>query len=183
MGRQEDQMLIQQLKKGNERAFEALFHHYYPYLCQYATQILKNDEAAEEVVQELFVRLWEKRDETTIQGNVKNYLFRAARNNSLNYLKHKAIRDAYVASAKPVSHIEPEDDAAENDELFEALNACIEALPEKRREIFRLSRQKGMKYHEIARELNISVKTVETQIGLAIKTLRKKLQNRLSLFL
>jgi RNA polymerase sigma-70 factor, ECF subfamily len=183
MNRQEEHILFKKIRAGDEKAFEALFRHYYPHLCLYATRILKNPSVAEEIVQELFVRLWEKRKETEIETSVKNYLFRAAKNNCLNHIKHNQIKNEY--SQKVLAESNPEDtseDIETQSELFQKIEESIAALPEKRQEIFRLSRQEGLKYREIAEKMNISIKTVETQMGLAIKTLREKLRDFLIIF-
>jgi RNA polymerase sigma-70 factor (ECF subfamily) len=178
MNRQEEHTLFKKIKKGDKKAFEALFHRYYGILCHYAAQQIKNEAEAEEIVQELFVRLWKKREKIQIDTSLKNYLFRAVKNQSLNYIQHNQIKNQY---AQKVIH---ETDAVNTDEsnytetgLLQKIEESINLLPEKRQEIFRLSRQQGLKYREIAEKLNISVKTVETQMGLAIKTLREKLKH------
>src|SRR5690606_39051004 len=183
MTRQEEQNLFDKIKTGDEKAFEALFRHFYPHLCLYATQILKNTSAAEEIVQELFVRLWEKREKTEIETSVKNYLFRAVKNHCLNYIKHNQIKNEYSQKILAETDIFSADDNFDTQtELFQKIEESIAELPEKRQEIFRLSRKEGLKYREIAEKMNISVKTVETQMGLAIKTLREKLRDFLILF-
>jgi RNA polymerase sigma-70 factor, ECF subfamily len=183
MNRQKEQILFEKIKTGDEKAFETIFRHYYPHLCLYATQLLKNDSAAEEIVQELFLRVWEKRKETEIETSLKNYLFRAVKNHCLNYIKHNKIKRNY--SQKILAETEsvtPSDNFETQTELFQKIEESIAELPEKRQEIFRLNRQEGLKYREIADKLNISIKTVETQMGLAIKTLREKLRDFLLLF-
>jgi RNA polymerase sigma-70 factor (ECF subfamily) len=183
MTRQEENILFEKTRAGDEKAFEALFRHYYPQLCLYAARVLKNPSAAEEIVQELFVRLWEKREETQIDTSVKNYLFRAVKNHCLNYIKHNQIKNEYSQKIQAESRVEDAgEDIETQTELFQKIEESIAALPEKRQEIFRLSRQEGLKYREIADKLNISIKTVETQMGLAIKTLREKLSDFLMIF-
>ncbi len=179
MNRQADQFLFERIKKSDEKAFETLFRTYYPFLCQYATQLLREPSEAEEIVQELFVRLWERRKEINIETSVKNYLFRAVKNSCLNYLRHAKIKSNYIPSEENFYVDEEYDFQAE---LIKKIEESIASLPDKRREIFRLSRQEGLKYKEIAAKLNVSVKTVETQMGIAIKSLRQKLTNYLSLF-
>jgi len=183
MDRQEEHILFEKTRAGDEKAFEKLFRQFYPHLCLYATQVLKNPSAAEEIVQELFVRLWEKREETQIDTSVKNYLFRSVKNHCLNYIKHNQIKNEY--SLKVLAESKTEDaseDIETQAELFQKIEESIAALPEKRQEIFRLSRQEGLKYREIAEKMNISIKTVETQMGLAIKSLREKLRDFLITF-
>jgi len=183
MDRQEEHILFEKTRAGDEKAFEALFRQYYPQLCLYATRVLNNPSAAEEIVQELFVRLWEKKEETQIDTSVKNYLFRAVKNHCLNYIKHNQIKNEY--SQKILAQARAEDvyeDIETQTKLFQKIEESIAELPQKRQEIFRLSRQEGLKYREIAEKMNISVKTVETQMGLAIKTLREKLRDFLMIF-
>lgn len=177
----EEQNLFAGLKDGEERAFEKLFRNYYAALCYYASTILQNDGAAEEIVQEFFVRFWEKRGEIEIETSLKNYFFRSVKNLCLNQIKHEHIK---LQHAKKVIS---EAESTEYNNHFQEVNLqkdieeSIAALPEKRREIFRLSREEGLKYREIADKLNISVKTVETQMGLAIRSLRDKLKKYNSL--
>ena len=175
--------LFEKIKKGDEKAFETLFHKYYGHLCLYATKIIKDDPAAEEIVQDFFVKIWEKREHLNIETSTKNYLFRSVKNLCINYIQHNKTKIRYAQ--KVIS--ETENNYADNDsypeiELSQIIEESINSLPEKRKEIFRLSRQEGLKYHEIADKLNISIKTVETQITLALKTLRDKLKNYSTFF-
>lgn len=181
MNRKTDHESFQRIKNGDRKAFEAIFRAYYPFLCNYATQLLKDPAAAEEIVQELFVNLWEKREGVNIDSSVSSYLYRAVKNRCLNSMRHSKIKDDYIhiVQSEHDNLVEENDSQAE---LFEKIEESIASLPEKRREIFRLSRQEGLKYREIATRLNISVKTVETQMGLAIKTLREMLKDFLPLF-
>jgi RNA polymerase sigma-70 factor, ECF subfamily len=182
MNRQNDQELFTKVKEGDEKAFEVLFRAYYPFLCMYCTRLIKDASAAEEIVQELFVKLWEKRSQIMIESSVKNYLFRAVKNHCLNYIKHNHIKSEYnrkmLEASEPSSQETDEPDA----DLMQLIEESISSLPDKRREIFRLNREEGLKYREIAEKLNISIKTVETQMGLALKTLREKLRDFLIIF-
>ena len=174
----EDAVLFKKIKQDDKKAFEALFHRYYGILCHYAAQLTKNETEAEEIVQELFVRFWEKREKIQIDTSLKNYLFRAVKNQSLNYIHHSQIKNQYAKKVFLDAEAKNTDEFnyAETG-LLQKIEESINSLPEKRQKIFRLSRQQGLKYREIAEKLNISVKTVETQMGLAIKTLRKKLKH------
>lgn len=169
--------LYRKLKVGDELAFKALFQKYYSALCHYGFQLLQNSEMAEEIVQELFVRIWEKREALSIETSVKHYLFKSVRNQCLNQLQHLKIRKQYESSILESSEqqIDPDQYFMEV-ELIRRIEKSIESLPPKRQEIFRLSREKGLKYKEIALELNISIKTVEAQMGLALKYLRDELK-------
>lgn len=174
----DDNELFLKLKDGHESAFEALFYKYYASLCLFAFHILADKKEAEEVVQDVFVRIWSKRQYVSIGASVKNYLFYAVRNQCLNRRQHEKVEKRYLREVQAEA-------AAEQDSgqyymevgLFKKIEDAIAALPEKRREIFRMSREEGLKYHEIAARMNISVKTVETQMGLALKQLRENLKD------
>ncbi len=178
MNRPDEIELFELIKNGDEQAFETVFHHYYKSLCLFATQMLKDDTEAEEIVQDLFVKIWEKRNRINIESSVKNYLIRSVKNLCLNYIKHNKIKNLHTKNilSESDSELQDENNFIEVD-LLQKIEECVDSLPDKRREIFRLSREEGLKYREIAEKLNISVKTVETQMGLAFKTLREKLKN------
>jgi len=183
MDRTEDKDLFEKIKTGDEKAFESLFHFYYGYLCLYATKVLKNDSAAEEIIQDFFVKLWEKREQLNIETSLKNYLFRSVKNLCINHIQHNKTKIRHVQNVLSENETNfSDDDNYPEIDLSIKIEESINSLPEKRKEIFRLSRQEGLKYHEIATKLNISIKTVETQMSLAIKTLREKLKNYISFF-
>jgi len=174
----EDNELYLKIREGDERAFQTLFRKYYAILCNYARQIMDDKVLAEETVQDMFVKIWEKRQALTIETSVKNYFFRSIRNHCLNQIQHEKIKKQYadrvLDSAR--QEIDPEQNFIEVD-LIRRIEESIASLPPKRREIFRLSREQGMKYKEIAEALNLSEKTVEAQMGLALKHLRNKLKD------
>ncbi|WP_303922480.1 RNA polymerase sigma-70 factor [Draconibacterium sediminis] len=171
----EGNKLFENIQQGDEKAFEKLFKLYYGYLCNFATKIIDDDVAAEEIVQDFFVKFWERRADLKVETSLKNYLFRSVKNLCLNYIKHSNIK--LLHAQKVIA--ESETNSFNNDyievDLAADIAKSIEELPEKRREIFRLSREEGLKYREIAEKLNISIKTVEAQMSLAIKSLRDKL--------
>ena len=173
----EDKELYRKLKEGDELAFKALFQKYYAAMCHFAFQFLQDNEMAEETVQELFVRLWEKRESLNIETSVSQYFFRSIKNQCLNQIQHQKIREQYASRIMESSHqeINTEQYYMEVD-LIKRIEKCIGSLPPKRQEIFRLSREQGLKYKEIADKLNISIKTVEAQMGLALKYLREELK-------
>lgn len=161
-------------------AFERLFREHYRPLCAFAIQYVKDTDRAQDLVQDLFVRLWEDREQLRIASSIKSYLFTAVRNRCLNALSATARLRPLDEEAEEHAQEEP---TSEDDHLRRAarVQAAIEALPEERRKVFRLSRDEGMKYQEIARRLGISIKTVENQMGKALKTLREELADLLPL--
>jgi RNA polymerase sigma-70 factor (ECF subfamily) len=174
----DDNELFLKLKTGDERAFQVLFRKYYSPMCRFARQILNDSELAEETVQDVFVKIWEKRETLNIETSIKHYFFRSVRNHCLNQIQHEKIKKQYAGKILQSSHqdIDPGQYFLEVD-LIRRIEKSIDSLPPKRQEIFRLSRGQGLKYTEIAGKLNISVKTVEAQMGLALKHLRTELKD------
>ncbi len=174
----EDKELYIKLKTGDERAFQTLFRKYYPAMCHFACQYLNDNELAEETVQDMFVKIWEKRESLNIETSVKHYFFRSVRNHCLNQIQHEKIKKQYANAVLESfqQEINTEQYYLEVD-LVKRIEKSIDSLPPKRKEIFRLSREQGMKYKEIAETLEISVKTVEAQMGLALKHLREELKD------
>ncbi len=176
MNLNEEKKLVDEIRRGSEAAFEKIFRRYYRPLCLFSTKILGDDEPAEEVVQDFFVKLWERREGFMVEASVKNYLFRSVKNLSINVIKHEQIKLKHAQQVMADAEANDFKDHFMEVDLERAIEKSIEELPEKRREIFRLSREEGLKYREIAERMNISIKTVEAQMGLAIKTLRDKLK-------
>jgi len=177
MDQADDKELYLKLREGDERAFQILFKKYYSAMCHFARQFLNDSELAEETVQDMFVKIWEKRTTLNIETSVKHYFFRSVRNQCLNQIQHEKIKKQYSNMVLESAHqdIDPEHYYVEVG-LIQRIERSIDSLPPKRQEIFRLSREQGMKYKDIADTLNISVKTVEAQMGLALKHLREELK-------
>lgn len=169
--------VIQLLGERNEKAFEQVFKSNFKNLHAYACTIVKDDVMAEEMVQNVFYKIWEKTAQLSIPGSVTAYLYRAVYNESLNYLKHQKVKAAYQNySSYQMKHTT--DSASKKvhyKELSEKLHNALNELPEQCRTVFQLSRFEELKYREIAVQLNISVKTVENHMGKALKLLRLKL--------
>ena len=174
----EDKELYLKLKEGDEGAFQTLFQKYYSSMCNFANQLLNDRELAEEVVQDMFVKIWEKRLTLNIETSVKHYFFRSVRNHCLNQIQHEKIKKQYANRVLEAANqeVNTEQYYLEVD-LIKRIENSIDSLPPKRKEIFRLSREQGLKYKEIADILGISVKTVEAQMGLALKYLREDLKD------
>ena len=174
----EENRRLHAIREGDKHAFEELFHECYRPMVAYAFRFLGEMEPSESVVQDVFLKFWQKRRELMITSSLRSYLFRAVRNLSLNYLEHRKIMTGYSQMV-----LERESDRYDYSDFYvevglkEKIDAAVAALPEKRQEIFRLAREEGMKYREIADQLGISVKTVETQMTLALKQLRTSLKD------
>ncbi|PWJ60007.1 RNA polymerase sigma-70 factor (ECF subfamily) [Dyadobacter jejuensis] len=168
------------VKKGDYYAFRELFTNHYRYLCNYAMRVVETREIAEEVVADVFVKLWKNREQIEVHTSFQAYIYRAVRNQALDYLKLKMHRqyekeslDSIQWSMSHADHFSPMDELAFN-ETYNHIERCIQALPCQCQVIFRLSREEGLRYKDIAEKLNISVKTVETQMSRALKVLRER---------
>ena len=166
--------IINGLQNGDRSIFEDLYKQYYVPLCYYCVKYIDKIEDAEEIVQDVFFKLWEKHAEIEINSSINAYLHRAVQNSALNQINKRKIVDRYMVSQDNNTSLSFDDGQKkmEDDELRLVLKKAILELPEKRREIFELSRYDGLKYSSIADQLSISVKTVESQMGKALKYLR-----------
>lgn len=160
----------------DEAVFEQLFRQFHPALCRYAFGVLKDVAASEEVVQDVFLKIWEKRNELQVTVSVKAYLYRAVHNSCLNRIdkKKREVRMDEVP-LKVVHQASAPVEDVQSRELEKAIAAAMQQLPEQCRKVFELSRFGDMKYKEIADALNISVKTVENQMGKALRIMREQL--------
>ncbi len=166
---------INRVNADSAALFENVFKAHFKSLHAYAFTILRDDIAAEEMVQNVFFKLWERKEKIEIETSVTAYLYRSVYYESLNYLKHIKVKEGYHHHA---TRNNADHDATDNltlKELRTKIDEAIKELPEQCRTIFQLSRFDGLKYRVIADKLGISVKTVENQMGKALKTLRIKL--------
>lgn len=177
-----DEELVQRIRRGEKEAFETLYRAYFFDLCEFTYRYVRLPAVCEEIVQDLFLNIWRRRDNLSPKGSIRSYLYKSARNGALDYLKHLEVQREYLKNYKLEKQLEWEllklESAAgileeeEGVELSEAVRSAIASLPDQRRTIFLLSREDGLTYREIAEVLDISVKTVETQMGRALATLR-----------
>lgn len=159
----------------DEKAFENIFKTYYSSLASFAMKYVKEPELAEEIVQEMFSNMWIRHETLRIQTSLKSYLFGAVRNACLNYIKHQKVEQKYAGHTLRTASKEEATDFLELDELKAKIALAMDKIPAKCREIFELNRFEGKRYKEIADELNLSLKTVENQMGKALKILRDEL--------
>lgn len=156
--------------------FSDLYLTYYSKLVRFAKEFVQHEEDAENITQDVFTDLWEKRDFITHIDNMNAYLFRLVRNRCLDYLRHKLSEQRYMESLQ----LSCEEEAVEDHDTEILIRAAINSLPQRCRDIFLLSRVEGLKYREISEHLGISVNTVECQMGIALKKLRMKLDTCLA---
>jgi RNA polymerase sigma-70 factor (ECF subfamily) len=166
------------LRDGVDSAFEVLFLRYYGSLCTFAHRYVETEAVAEEIVQEVFLYTWRRRGDWKFEGDeLRRYLFSAVRNAAMSHLRHRAVerRTAGEVALQLLRSPSPADHAATSDEVVRAVRSAIGRLPNRCREVLTLHRDHGMSYHEIARTLGISPKTVEVHMGRAFKLLREAL--------
>jgi RNA polymerase sigma-70 factor (ECF subfamily) len=178
--------LIIGIKSGDPKSLELLFRRLYPRLCAYAKKFLSDSNDAEEVVQELFYTLWKHRDRLDETKSIQNYLFTSAKNSCLNLLNTRKNKNRYTALMQflyvqeSTDHINSYHALLAKD-LEQDFNTALENLPTECRRIFEMSRKEGLQYQEIARRLNISIKTVETQMSRALAKLRLELKEHIAI--
>jgi RNA polymerase sigma-70 factor, ECF subfamily len=172
-----DNEIIGRIRKGDIGQFESLFRSSYVSLVRYAKTLIKDHDTAEEIVQDLFFRLWQDKEKLNIESSLNGYLFRSVHNKCLHYIEHKRVVERY---AEEMSYRQPENQESPSDilqygELQARISRILERLPERCGQIFYMSRFEGLKYNEIAEKLSVSVKTVESNMGRALKEFRKEL--------
>jgi len=166
---------IENIKKCNIELYEQLFKHYYKHLIFFSYRYVKDKQIAEDVVHDVFVNIWNKKDKLDFTLNFKTYLYTAVRNQSLKQIK-KTIEYVQVeVDVIQSKHYSTPETIMEQNEFEKTISKAISELPEKRREIFYMHRFDNLTYSEIALTLNLSIKTVETQMSRSLKFLREKL--------
>jgi RNA polymerase sigma-70 factor (ECF subfamily) len=172
-----DTEIIRRIRQGDVGQFESLFRSSYVSLVRYAKTLIKDHDTAEEIVQDLFFRIWKDKEKLEIESSLNGYLFRSVHNKCLHYVEHNKV---VVRHAEEMSHRQPESQESPLDilrykELQAKIARILERLPERCGQIFYMSRFEGLKYAEIAEKLSVSVKTVESNMGRALKEFRKEL--------
>lgn len=165
------------MKSGDHAAFTEIYHRYKKLLYRHAYQRLRNEQEVDDIIHELFTTMWVKRETLVLRTNLIGYLYTAMRNRILDFVSHQKVESAYIASFQGFI------DRAENftdfllreKQLRLLIDKEIALLPPKMREIFDMSRKEGLSHKEIAQKLNVSEKTVKSQVNNALKILRVKL--------
>ncbi|WP_268224481.1 RNA polymerase sigma factor [Sinomicrobium oceani] len=175
-GLHDNDTLISLLKQGDEKAYEYLMNRYYRRLCIYADSLVNDPLAAEDIVQNVFIRLWKKRDFLTVRISLKSFLYKSVYNEYIDqYRKNVALLNVEKRYIEHLNTLVESENTERNEKLLKQVFDIIEQLPPKCREIFMLSKKSGLTHIEISEYLGISVNTVENQIGKAFKILRKNL--------
>jgi len=172
-----DSEIVRRIRQGDIGQFESLFRSSYASLVRYAKTLIKDHDTAEEIVQDLFFRLWQDKEKLNIESSLNGYLFRSVHNKCLHYIEHIRVveRHAEEISYRQADSQESPSDILQYKELETRIARILERLPERCGQIFYMSRFEGLKYTEIAEKLSVSVKTVESNMGRALKEFRKEL--------
>jgi RNA polymerase sigma-70 factor (ECF subfamily) len=177
----EEKVLINRLLLGDHTAFELIFRFYYPGLVVFVKHIVNDSSEAEEIVQDFFVRLWLNRKGIKNTGSLKNYFFVSVKNKTFDYLKRNRIKENILGELKKLVESDSlyQPDLYIVSDLQDKITFAIEKLPNRTGTIFKLSRFDGLTNDEIANQLNLSKRTVETVISNALKILRQELKEYL----
>lgn len=181
----DEKILVTRLKNDDKVAFEELFKKYSERIYYFSIRYIKNKEEAEEITQEVFVRLWNRRFDLKTELSFSSYLFMIAKNAVIDLLrkrqKESAINEDITQDANSIS--EQSSNSIEYKELVDIVSNSIAQLPEKRQQIYLMIRDEGLSYKEIAEKLNISIKTVESHMHLALQQLKKSIGKNYELIL
>ncbi len=169
---------LEQIKNGNIDSFEIYFKFYYRRLCIYLRTIVQDKEVIEEIVQELFIHIWENRKSIDPYDNYRSYVYVSARNRVLNYFKGEKAKIRLLENLKYITKTSENnvEQTLNEKELSLAYNKSIDELPPKCREIFVLIKFNDLTYQEASKILGLSIKTIETQMGRALRRIRISLQ-------
>jgi RNA polymerase sigma-70 factor (family 1) len=184
-----DQQLVREIKRGNLTSFETLYKEYYAFLCLLAEHIVRNSSDAEEIVSDVFIKLWKIREKLNITTSIKAYLVRAVYNTSVNYLERSKTSNVRTKklNASDLTLLAWDSDYPIGQlfekEITEILEQGIDKLPTACRQVFLLSRDEDMKYSDIANKLGISINTVKAQMKNALARLRELLKDYLNIIL
>jgi len=171
-----EKILVEGLKDGNVKIFDYVFHYYYSGMVIFAMKYVKEKTVAEDIVQGLFVKLWIKRSQLNINLNFKSYIFTSLKNSCIDYLRKETLKNK--VNFQMIEELQNNTEVRNlliESELRDLINSAIDKLPPACKDIFRLNRFGGLKPIQIAEKKQLSVRTVEKQIGKAIKILRKEL--------
>ena len=167
--------LFEKMTKGDKDSFKFFFESYYSDLCNYVNLFVRNESLSEEIVQDVYIYLWNNRGKIKITSSVRAYLFTTSKNKCKNHIRNEKIRTRTLTKLEdgPTDHVPQPDEIMQEQECQMMLDAAIEQLPPRCREVFLLSRKQGYSNEKIATELKISPKTVENQMTIALRKMRE----------
>ncbi len=174
-----ENVLVSKLKSGDNSAFSTIFSAYYRDLVLFAARFTRNQENAEEIVQDIFVKLWENHESLKIDISLKSFLLKSIQNKCIDMIRHRKIKDihvSYVLENQTLYECDTDNYVLFSD-LKEQIDKTLDRLPDELSGVFRMSRYKGLKYDEIAGILNVSVRTIEVRIAKALNVLRAELKD------
>ena len=170
------------LTHGDEKAFSVVFYHYFPYLVAFVSKITHTRHTAEEITQEVFLRLWQKKEQFEYTTSLDSWLFAVAANLAFDHLKKEAQKDKLVAFYRKYRPADDTSALLSYRETRTIIETAVEQLPEQQKLVYKLSREDGLSHQEIAGHLGVTVNTVKSHIGKALKTLRDILKKAAYLF-
>ena len=181
----DEQVLIERLSRGDETAFELIFRHYYTGLVIYTANFTRDRDQAEDIVQNFFLKLWEKHLNIKSAQSLKSYCFQSVKNSALNFLRDQKVKSKYedVINQMTRDNLILNEDLYVSSELQDIIESSVNKLSDKCKEVFVKSRFKGLTNNEIAANLDISKRTVEAHISKAIRILKEELKDYLVLLL
>ena len=176
-----EKVLVSKLKQGNKNAFSVIFIAYYKDLVLFATNFTHEIDSAEEIVQDTFAKIWEEHNAININVSIKSYLFKAVQNKCIDWHRHVKIMQKYSNEVftNSIDYEYDTDNYLLNSEIVDLIKAALNKLPPEISQAYRMHRYEGLKYHEIAEKINVSVRTVEVRIGKALSSLRDELHDYL----
>ena len=169
--------LLDKLKEGDKDSFKFFFEAYYSDLCNYVNLFVRNESLSEEIIQDVYIYLWNNRKKINIDKSVRAYLFTAAKHKALNHIRNEKIRTRTLTKLADDTkgHVPQPDEIMQEQENQQMLSGVIDQLPHRCREVFLLSRKHGYTNEQIATELKISPKTVENQMTIALRKIREQI--------
>lgn len=176
---EEEKNIVSRYKKGDASAFDTLYFSYSKKLYYFVMGLLKDQTIAEEIIQEVFVKLWEKRDKVNADLNFENYIFMIAYNSVRKYFRDKSLESRILAnmSAITTEEINSTESIVIYNDLLSLVNEAIEKMPSQRKRVYKLSRHDGMSIQDISKKLNISKRTAENHLSRALKYLKEEIAN------
>lgn len=174
-----EKLLLDKIIAGDTSSFSVIFSNYYKDLVTFSYGLTKDLDAAEEIVQDIFVRLWENRSSLHVEKSLKSYLLKSVQNRSLNWLHHRRVHSQYAAwvTDHPALFENDTEQIVLHSELEDRLERALDQLPPEVADAFRLHRMENLTYPEIALKRGVSVRTIEVRISRALSLLREALRD------